>query len=87
MTPSVSPSTLLPSPSSTAGTSSEPHAGANEWVKHMHMIERLADEIGLPVTEVKPLYEDIFMNMRDNARIHDYLPILVSKRVKDLLKH
>jgi hypothetical protein len=53
----------------------------------MRMIERLADEIGLPVTEIKPLYDDIFMHMRDAARIYDYLPILVSKRVKDLLKH
>ena len=87
MSPFVSPSTPSASSPSKVRVSWEPYAGANEWDKHMHVIERLADEIGLPVTEIKPLYDDIFMHMRDTASIFDYLPILVSKRVKHLLKH
>jgi hypothetical protein len=63
-----------------------PYADANDRVKHMNVIERLASEIDRPVTEVTPLYEDILSHMRDVATIQDYLPLLVSKRVKRVFK-
>lgn len=63
------------------------YADTRDRDKHMHVMERLAEEVDRPLQEVKPLYEDILMHLRDSARIRDYLPILVSKRVKRLLQH
>jgi hypothetical protein len=63
------------------------YADANDRVKHLHNMERLAEEIHRPMQEITPLYEDILAYMKSKARIQDYLPILVSKRVKSLLKN
>jgi hypothetical protein len=62
------------------------NTNTNSASVHNHVIEQLADEVDHPVTTVKALYEDILAQMQDRATIHDYLPILVSKRVKHILK-
>lgn len=59
----------------------------HDRVKHLHVIERLADELARPVAEIKPLYENFLTYMQQAATIRDYLPVLVSKRVKSLFKH
>ena len=58
----------------------------HDRVKHLHVLERLANELARPVTEIKLLYEDILTHMQEVARIRDYLPILVSKRIKRMFK-
>jgi hypothetical protein len=61
------------------------YTDANDRVKHLQNMERLAEEIDRSVLEIKPIYEEVLALMKIKARIHDYLPILVSKRVKYLL--
>ena len=57
-----------------------------ERAKHLHVIELLANELTRSVAEIKPLYEDILTHMQEVARIRDYLPILVCKRIKSSFK-
>ncbi len=64
-----------------------PYSDTGDRMKHQHVIERLAEEIHRPVQEIAPLYEDILTQLQVNARIKDFLPILVSKNVKQLLKN
>jgi hypothetical protein len=69
-------------------TSTTPNKlNANDKHRHAHVIDQLSKEIDRPVKEIEPLYEDILTQLRANAVIHDYLAILVSKRVKYILKH
>ena len=63
------------------------YADADDQVRHLRNIETLAKEMDLPVQEIEPLYEDILAHMKLKARIHEYLPILVSKRVRHMLKN
>jgi len=58
---------------------------AQEQAKHAGVIERLALELERSVVEVRPLYEDILAQLRAQACVGDYLPILVSKRIRRLL--
>lgn len=60
---------------------------SNDIRRHAHVIEQLSKEIDIPVREIEPLYEDILTQFRSQAVIQDYLAILVSKRVKHILKH
>jgi hypothetical protein len=64
-----------------------PYSNNEERTKHSRIIGRLAAEVSRSVDEIEPLYEDILAHMKDTASIQDYLPILVSRRVRDLLTH
>jgi hypothetical protein len=59
----------------------------DDMQKHAHVIEQLSKESDRPVKDIEPLYADILAQLRANASIHDYLAILVSKRIKSILKH
>ncbi len=74
-------------PSYRPAAPSSPYADANDRSRHLHNMERLAQEIGRPVQELAPLYEEVLAGLNSRARIHDYVPILVSKNIKDLLRH
>lgn len=54
--------------------------------KHLHFIESIAEEMQQSVQEIMPLYEEVLEALTVRARIDDYLPILVSKRVKRILR-
>jgi hypothetical protein len=71
----------MPSPAIPAS----PYASIEERSKHLRIIGRLATEVHRSVDEIEPLYEDILAHMKSTANIQDYLPILVSRRVKELL--
>lgn len=58
-----------------------------ESERHALEIKLLAQEIGWPIQEVEELYEEIHEHLRARARILDYLPILVSKRVKEIYRN
>jgi len=62
-----------------------PYTSSEERSKHLRIIGRLANEVHRSVDEIEPLYEDILAHMKNTASIQDYLPILVSRRVKALL--
>lgn len=55
---------------------------ARERSKHLRYIEIIAEEFDRPVEEVASLYEDVLMQLSEQAAIHDYLAIFTSKKVK-----
>ncbi len=83
---SFPPSALRPPAMSNAEKLQMPYSSAGDQDKHMNLIERLAVELGSTVLDVAPLYEEVLLGMRSKAQVQDYLPILVSKRVKQLLR-
>ncbi len=62
------------------------YRNAGDRGKHQNVIEQLALELDRTVLDVAPLYEEVLARLRPQAQIQDYLPILVSKRVRQLLK-
>jgi hypothetical protein len=57
-----------------------------EDARHAFVIQALAEEIGLPVTRVKAVYEEVFEGMNADAKIVDYLPMLVGRRARQILR-
>lgn len=51
-------------------------------LRQLRYIELLAEELNRPVQEITPVYEDVLMHLKEQARIQDYLVIFASKRVK-----
>ena len=61
----------------------EPSYGSTQdQSRHVRYIKLLAEELNRPVQEITPMYEDVLLHLQEQARIHDYLAILASKRVK-----
>ena len=54
---------------------------------HRKTIQALVRETGMSAEDVSSLYELVFTRLKHHARIKEYLPILVSKEVKDILFH
>lgn len=54
---------------------------------HLNAIQILARETGMPAEVVSSLYESVFERLKSHARIKDFLPIFVSREVKDILLH
>ena len=82
----VEPNSFFLSPPAGAIFVPVTYADEHDRVKHLHVLERLASELAQPVPEIKLLYEGILTKMQEVARIRDYLPILVSKRIKRAFK-
>jgi hypothetical protein len=59
----------------------------DEMEQHMHhqIIEDLSGYFNLPVDQVVPVYEQELAFLGSVARVRNYLPILVRRRVKVLL--
>lgn len=78
-------------PSITSHTDISPlspaYANSDDRDMHLQLISELSAEVGLPLEEVRKFYEITLGSMRVRAKIYDYLPILVPKRVKRLLTH
>lgn len=54
--------------------------------KHMMQIFAIAEREHLPLHEVAPVYETILNELMARARIPDYLPVFVSKKVREILR-
>ena len=57
-----------------------------EQKKHRQSAENLSAALDVPVERIIAVYEHELILIGQVARIRDYLPILVSRRVKDLLR-
>lgn len=57
-----------------------------ERKKHLDTIELLAAQSGVAKTEVERLYEAELERMRELARIRDYLPVLIGRKVREGLR-
>ena len=53
--------------------------------QHINAIHSISRETGISEENVSLLYEEILERYRSDARIKDYLPILVSREVKEML--
>jgi hypothetical protein len=54
--------------------------------QHSKAIQKLAGELGMPEKEIRGLYEEILCHIREDARIKDYLIVLVSRNVRDVVR-
>ena len=54
--------------------------------KDLYAIDKLAQETSHPAEEVRKIYADVLGRLRPGARIQDYLIVLTSKKVRDMLK-
>ncbi len=52
---------------------------------HSQAIQMLARDLGRPEEEIRRNYETILCSLKERARIKDYLVILVSRNVKDMI--
>ena len=55
--------------------------------EHLYVIETLAEETNRPLEEVKQLYAETLLLLGSDARVQDYLIVLTSKKVRDVLRH
>lgn len=53
-----------------------------DQMRHWQYIRSLADEMHQPVPVVKLLYENTLMHLKLNAKVQNFLPIFISKRLK-----
>lgn len=58
------------------------YTDVQDRVKHFNAMQSIADELDRPMHEIAGMYEEILKDLRAQAAIDDYLPVLVSKRVK-----
>jgi hypothetical protein len=58
-----------------------PYSDANDRLRHLQYIKHISNITRQPVEEVTLLYEQVLTHLRSNARVQDFLPIFVSKRV------
>jgi hypothetical protein len=62
------------------------YSDTNDRMKHYREIQAIADDLQRPILEIAPLYEDVLEYLRENAHVTEFLPILVSKRVRELYR-
>ena len=55
-----------------------------EQQQHFSAIQGLVRNLNSSEEEIRPLYEDILKEFKSEATIKTFLPILVSKKVKEL---
>lgn len=54
--------------------------------QHVYAIDRLVNELGLPAEEVSRSYREILDELQKEAKVKAFLPILVSRGVKERLR-
>ena len=54
-----------------------------DQIKHLSQIHWLANDLQRPITDIVPVYEDVLETLRAYARIPDFLPVIVSKKVRE----
>jgi hypothetical protein len=57
-----------------------------EYGQHARAIQKLAQELGVPVEEVNRSYWEILEVLKKEAKVRAFLPILVSRNVKERLR-
>lgn len=56
-----------------------------EQKQHFSAIQKLVGDVNSSEEEIRHLYEDVLKEFKSEAKIRTFLPILVSKKVKELL--
>ncbi len=61
--------------------------GGKENGQHDRAIQKLAQELGVPVEDVTRSYREVLDGLNKDATVKAFLPILVSRCVKERLQH
>lgn len=61
-------------------------ANPNDEKQHAAAIEALARDLRVRREEVRGVYQALLADIGQTARIKDYLPIFISRKVKDTLR-
>jgi len=51
------------------------------------LVQAIAAETNTPTETVSKIYADTLADFKTDARVFDYMPLLVAKRVRDTLRH
>ena len=62
------------------------YSDMNERSRHFGEIQCLGDELRRPVPEIAQRYEELLEYLRASAQVTDYLPVLVSKKVREIFR-
>jgi hypothetical protein len=57
-----------------------------EVLRHSGTVENLARSLGVRLDDVRSLYESVLAEMKRDAVIMDFLPILAARQVKEILR-
>lgn len=57
-----------------------------ERKQHSNAIEMLARDLGISVDEMSQLYETELKKLKQDATIKDFLTVIVSRRVREIIK-
>jgi len=57
-----------------------------EYDQHTRAIQKLAQELQLPTDEIERYYTDILDVLKKDAKVKAFLPVLVSRSVKERLQ-
>jgi hypothetical protein len=58
----------------------------SEKGQHLRAMRKLSEDLHIPMKDVRDIYEEVLCKVRDGAKIKDFLVILVSRHVKELIK-
>jgi hypothetical protein len=61
--------------------------GQQEQDQHARAIEKLVQELGVSAEEVRQSYQEILETFKKDAKVSTFLPVLVSRSVKERLKN
>jgi hypothetical protein len=53
---------------------------------HSRAIQMLAEDLHVPEEQIRILYETMLCSLKETARVKDYLVILVSRNVKEVIR-
>jgi len=62
-----------------------PYEDPDEEALHQSVVNALAQEIRLPIANVKIVYEMEFARLKSSAKVKDYLALLASRRAREKL--
>ena len=57
----------------------------NDNDPHMHAIDKLVQELGIPAEEVNRSYREVLDELKNDIKVRAYLPLLASIGVKERL--
>ncbi len=63
-----------------------PYDNDAEERQHAKAIQMLARDLGVPEKKIRELYEEFLCSIKGGARIKDYLTVLASRNVKEVIR-
>ena len=54
--------------------------------QHIHAIDKLVYELGIPAEEINRSYRELLDELKKDAKVKSFLPVLVSQGVKERLQ-